>query len=57
MWQISWLCSDGFAAVCEGEGKKMAVLHGKKLFIAMLKVGAKPVSADSRFPTSVIGNG
>lgn len=57
MWQISWHCSDVFAAMSEKEGKKMAVLHGKKLFVAMLKVGAEPVSADSLFPTSVNSNG
>lgn len=39
------------------EGKKMAVLHGKKLFVAMLKVGAESVPADSLFPTSVVSNG
>lgn len=57
MWRISWLRSDVFAAMSEKEGKKMAVLHGKKLCVAMFKVGAEPVSADSRFPTSVISNG
>lgn len=35
----------------------MAALCGQKLFAAMLKVGAEPVSADGRFPTSVISNG
>lgn len=55
MWQISWHCSDVFAVMSESEGKKMAALCGQ--FAAMLKVGAEPVSADSRFPTSVISNG
>ncbi|MEJ1282152.1 protein kinase inhibitor alpha [Cricetulus griseus] len=49
--------TDVFAAMSEKEEKKMAVLHGKKLFAAMLKVRAEPVSADSLFPTSVNSNG
>lgn len=57
MWRISWHCSDEFAATSEREGKNMAALCGQKLFAAMLKVGAEPASADSRFPTSVISNG
>lgn len=57
MWRISWHCSDVFAVMSEREGKKMAALCGQKQFAAMLKVGAEPVSADSRFPTSVISNG
>lgn len=57
MWRISWHCSDVFAVMSEKEGKKMAALCGQKQFAAMLKVGAEPVSADSRFPTSVISNG
>lgn len=57
VWRISWRCSDVFAAMGGEEGKKMAVLHGKKLFVAMLKVGAESVPADSLFPTSVVSNG